>query len=180
VIQAIRARISRAYAALFALIVIAMSLFLGPQVAEARGGFSSGGRVSMSYSRSYSTVRIAPRVYVAPRPVVIVRPRPLIIAPRPYYRTPILVPYVAPQTYVDPNGQAQATVPVVASTGPSALEVLFWTVLAVIVISAVVGGCCYGYGYYAVTDPFDIFTDALIMDEILTVDSQFVDVYSEF
>jgi hypothetical protein len=139
-----------------------MSIIAPWHVAEARG-FSGGGRVSIS--RAY----VAPRAYVAVRPMVVVRPRPVVIVRSPMiYRQPLLLPYVAPQTYVDPTGQGQAPVPVVAQ-GMSGWAV-FWSVLFIVVGAGVVIAClvgCFRYGgAIFVTDPFDIFTDALIMDEI--------------
>lgn len=176
--NAIRARIGAAWVALFTFTVVALAVFAPAQMAEARGGgFSGGGRVSMSYSRSYS----APRVYAAPRtiamaprvivtrPVVVVRPRVYGYRPwyNPWYRPAIIVPMVQPQQVVEPDGSA--TQPVVAEQS-SGIDVFFKTLLIILLVAAVIATVwifvSWGYGHWYVDEPFDIFTDVLIMDEI--------------
>jgi hypothetical protein len=163
---AIRSRISRAYAALFAMTVIALSVFV-PQTAHA--GYASYSRPSMSYSRSYYS---APRVYVAPRPVVVVRPavvvRRSVVVPvvvRPYYRPPVVIaPVIAPTQVVEADGTATQAVAV--STGPSAVEVIFVILLGIVVVAMFVGilyggyGLCTGY----IADSFAV--DALICADL--------------
>jgi hypothetical protein len=174
----IRARISRAYAALFAMTVIALSVFV-PQ--QAHAGYSVSYRSSYSVARVYSAPRVyvAPRI-VAPRAAVVVSPRPVYVAPRAVVvvRRPLvvarpvvvapIVPYVAPQVVVPADGQP---VPVVAETSASTGEVLLILFVSVLLIVAL-GYGFYGYssGAFIVADPFDVFTDALIMDEIVCAD----------
>jgi hypothetical protein len=160
---AIRSRISRAYAALFAMTVIALSVFV-PQTAHA--GYASYSRPSMSYSRSYYS---APRVYVAPRVAVFVRPRPVIIAPivRPYYRPPVVIgPMISPTQVVQADGGAPMPVQTV-STGPDWGVVFLVMLVFVVVISLLAGGFYYG-GSIFVSDPFAI--DEMIALECLEID----------
>lgn len=157
--KSIRARISAAWAAFFTMTIIALAVFAPAQHAEARG-FSSGG-YSGSYSRAYvSRAYVAPRIYASPRVAVVVRP---------YYRPPVVImPMVQPQTVVEADGTAPQPVAVVESSVSEVFLKTLWIVLLIGAVIALFGGVYYGYGYYGnvIVDSFDIFTDALIIDEI--------------
>lgn len=165
--KSIRARISAAWAAFFTMTIIALAVFAPAQHAEARG-FSSGG-YSGSYSRAYvSRAYVAPRIYASPRVAVVVRPRPLVVV-RPYYRPPVVImPMVQPQTVVEADGTATQPVAVVESSDTEVFLKTLWIGLLIGAVIALFGGVYYGYGYYGnvIVDSFDIFTDALIIDEI--------------
>lgn len=170
--NAIRARISRAFAALFAMTVVAFA-FLVPTAPANAASYGGGFRSSYSSVRVYSAPRmyVAPRaVYVAPRPMVIVRPRPVIIA------RPMLMPYVAPTMIVNADGSGQQPVAVVQrSSGVSVL----YAFLLVLVIIALVSGIGYGVyyvnpmGWWAVESSF-FAVDSMLMDS-MAVDTLVVD-----
>ncbi len=131
-------------AAVCILLLIAMVLF--GTSAHAYGSFGGGGfRSSPSYSRPYSYA--APRMYIAPRPVIIA-PRPVIVvpvrpyySPRPVYIAPI-IPMVQPTQIVQSDGGQQMPV-VVQDTTNYAYGLLF----IILLLFLLGGGCWVGYGY---------------------------------
>lgn len=159
-IKAIRARITAAFAAFITMSIVAMA-FLSPTVADARGGFSGGGRASFSVSRAY----VAPRVYIAPRPVIVVRPRPVVIVPvRPYYTPrPVIVPFVQPTVVVPSDGGQQ---PVVIASGHVSHGFAFVYIFLIFLLLLLVigGGGYYGYCYVGGMTPFDV--DAIICADL--------------